>query len=71
MGDNTAIENTAPGLDCVSMAFYHKCREVENGTIIKISTFIVLILKSKRVKEIKQYWPISLMSSVYKIIAKL
>jgi hypothetical protein len=76
----------APGPDGFSMAFFKECWEVikgdfmavfsefhERGKFVKCinSTFITLIPKRHGAKEIKDFRPISLVSGVYKIIAKV
>jgi exonuclease III len=76
----------APGPDGFSMAFFQECWEVikgdfmavfadfhERGKFVKCinSTFIALIPKVHGAKEIKDFRPISLVTGIYKIIAKV
>lgn len=76
----------APGPDGYSMAFFIHCWEVvrvevvatiqnfhEQGFFEKSfnTTFIALIPKKMGAKELKDFRPISLIGSVYKIISKL
>jgi mannosylglycoprotein endo-beta-mannosidase len=79
-------EDKAPGPDGFSFAFYQACWEVvrsdvmdtityffERGRFMRSfnATFIALIPKKPGVSDIKDYRPISLISGVYKIIAKV
>jgi hypothetical protein len=76
----------APGPDGFSMAFYQECWEVIKGDLMAVfadfhergkfvkcinSTFIALIPKVHGAKDIKDFRPISLVSGIYKIIAKV
>ena len=76
----------APGLNGFSLAFFQDCWEVVKGDFMEVfadfhtqgkfmksinSTFILLIPKIHRAKEIKDFRPISLVGGVYKIIAKV
>lgn len=75
----------ALGLDGFSISFFKKCREIIKGYLLKVfdelyagdnlyhyfnNTFLVFIPK-KKAKELKDYWPISLLGSVYKIVVKV
>ena len=76
----------APGLDGFSLTFFQDCWEVVKGDLMEVfadfhtqgkfvksfnSTFISLIPKIHRAKEIKDFRPISLVGGVYNIIAKV
>jgi hypothetical protein len=76
----------APGPDGFTLAFFQDCWEVVKGDFMEIfaefhaqgkfvkslnSTFLSLIPKFNGAKEIKDFCPISLVGSVYKIIAKV
>ena len=76
----------APGLDGFSMAFFHCCwRVVERDVLAVIeefyqynkfekslnATFIALILKKNDASNIRDFRPISLLGSVYKILTKV
>jgi hypothetical protein len=76
----------APGPDGFTLAFFQDCWDVVKGDFMAVfadfhshgkfvkcfnSTFISLIPKFHGAKEIKDFRPISLVSGVYKIIAKV
>jgi len=76
----------APGPDGFTMGFYIKCWEVVKGDIMETfqhfheqgrferslnSTFIALIPKKKGAKELRDFRPISLIGSMYKIFSKV
>jgi hypothetical protein len=76
----------APGPDGFTMAFFQECWEVIKGDLMAVfvefhergkfvkcinSTFIALIPKVHGAKEVKDFRPISLVSGMYKIIAKV
>jgi len=76
----------APGPDGFTMAFFIQCWEVVKTDVIATiqnfhsqgyfeksfnATFIALIPKKMGATELKDFRPISLISSVYKIISKL
>ncbi|WMV51256.1 hypothetical protein MTR67_044641 [Solanum verrucosum] len=76
----------APGPDGFTMGFYIKCWEVVKGDIMKTfqyfydqgrfersfnATFIALIPKKKGAKELRDFRPISLIGSIYKILSKV
>uniref|UniRef100_A0A0V0IXC5 Putative ovule protein n=1 Tax=Solanum chacoense TaxID=4108 RepID=A0A0V0IXC5_SOLCH len=76
----------APGPDGYTMAFYIHCWEVIKGEVISTimnfhercffeksfnSTYVALIPKKMGAKELTHFRPISLISSVYKIISKV
>ena len=78
--------NKASGPDGFTMAFYHHCwREVEKDVLAVFdeffqyskfekslnATFIILIPKKNDASNIRDFWPISLVGSVYKILAKV
>jgi len=78
-------EKTA-GPDCFNMAFYQYCWDIVKEDLMKMfhefflngklptsinSTFITIIHKKERSLNIKDFRPISLITSVYKIIAKI
>lgn len=75
----------SPGPDGYTMAFYQKAWEVikddimgalqhfhQNGNLVRScnATFIALIPKKKGATELRDYRPISLIGSVYKIVSK-
>ena len=79
-GDN------APGLDGFTMAFYHHCWGVVERDVLAMfeefyqhskfeksfnATFIALIPKKNDASNIRDFRPISLVGSVYKILAKV
>ena len=76
----------APGLDGFSLAFYHHCWEVVERDVLAVfeefyqhskfekslnATFIALIPKKNGASNIRDFRPISLVGSVYKILAKV
>ena len=76
----------APGLDGFSLAFYHHCWEVVKRDVLAVfeefyqhskfekslnATFIALIPKKNGASNIRDFRPISLVGSVYKILAKV
>jgi hypothetical protein len=76
----------APGLDGFSFAFFQFCWSMVKGDIMQVfhhfysngtftksinATFIALIPKKPGAVEIKDYRPISLVSGIYKILAKV
>jgi len=76
----------APRPDGFTMGFYIKCWEVVKGDIMETfqhfheqgrferslnSTFIALIPKKKGAKELRDFRPISLIGSMYKIFSKV
>lgn len=76
----------APSPNWFSMFFYQECQETIKDDIMKMfneffkkgvtskamrSTFIVLVPKTKRARSLGDYRPISLVSSLYKIISKV
>lgn len=76
----------APGPDGFSMAFFIQCWEIIGADVIAAvqnffeqglfekgfnATFVALIPKRVGAKELKDFRPISLIGSVYKIISKL
>lgn len=76
----------APGPDGFSMAFFQDCWEIVREDVMKVfhefyerkkfekslnATFIALIPKRVGASELKEFRPISLVSSVYKIISKV
>ena len=76
----------APGLDGFSLAFYHHCWEVVKRGVLAVfeefyqhskfekslnATFIALIPKKNGASNIRDFRPISLVGSVYKILAKV
>jgi hypothetical protein len=78
--------NKAPGPDGFSMAFFHKCWEVVGDDIINFfeefhthckfeksldATFIALIPKKKDALNIRDFRPISLVGSMYKLLSKV
>ena len=77
--------NKAPGLDGFSMAFYYHCWGVVEMDVLAVfeefyqhskfekslnATFIALIPKKNGASNIRDFRPISLVGSVYKILAK-
>ena len=76
----------APGPDGFSLAFYHHCWRVVKRDVLAVfeefnqhskfekslnATFIALIPKKNGVSNIRDFRPISLVGSVYKILAKV
>ena len=76
----------APGPDGFTMAFYHHCwRVVEKDVLVVFeeffqhckfekplnATFIALIPKKNDVSNIRDFRPISLVGSMYKILSKV
>ena len=76
----------APGLDGFTMAFYHHCWRVVEKDVLAVfeeffqyckfekslsATFIALIPKKNDASNIRDFRPISLVGSVYKILAKV
>lgn len=74
----------APGPYSFTMGFYIKCREIVKHDIMKAfqnfheqemlcfnATFIALIPKKKGANELRDFRPISLISSIYKIFSKV
>ena len=76
----------APGPDSFSMAFYHHCWGVVERDVLAMfeefyqhskfeksfnATFIALIPKKNDASNIRDFRPISLVGSVYKILAKV
>ena len=76
----------APSLDDFTMAFYHHCWGVVERDVLAVFeefyqhskfekslnvTFIALILKKNGASNIRDFRPISLVGSVYKILAKV
>ena len=76
----------APGPDSFSMAFYHHCWGVVERDVLAMfeefyqhskfekylnATFIALIPKKNGASNIQDFRPISLVGSVYKILAKV
>ena len=79
-------ENKAPGPDEFTMAFYHHCWRVLEKDVLAVfeeffqrckfekslnATFIALIPKRNDASNIRDFRPISLVGSVYKILAKV
>ena len=76
----------APGPDGFSLAFYHHCWGVVERDVLAVfdefyqhskfekslnATFIALIPKKNGASNIRDFKPISLVGSVYKILAKV
>ena len=76
----------APGPDGFTMAFYHHCWGAVERDVLAVFeefyqhskfekslnvTFIALILKKNGASNIRDFRPISLVGSVYKILAKV
>ena len=76
----------ALGLDGFSLTFYHHCWEVVERNVLAVfeefyphsmfekslnATFIALIPKKNGASNIRDFRPISLVGSVYKILAKV
>lgn len=74
-----------PGLDGFTISFFQKCWDIIKVDLMKVfvefyeseefynhlnNTFIALIPKKQNVKELKDFRPISLLSSVYKILLR-
>lgn len=83
---NSLCGDKAPGLDGLSIAFVQKCWVVIKDDLLKIfgeffvqaklekslnATFIALIPKKWEVVDVRDFRPISLLGSVYKIISKV
>ena len=79
-------ENKAPGPDEFTIAFYHHCWRVLEKDVLAVfeeffqsckfkkslnATFIALIPKRNDASNIRDFRPISLVGSVYKILAKV
>ncbi|KAL4613723.1 hypothetical protein ACB092_07G001100 [Castanea dentata] len=65
-----------PGSDGFTMAFYHHCWKVVEKDVLAFekslnATFIALIPKKNDASNIRDFRPISLVGSVYKILARL
>lgn len=73
------------GSDGFSISFYKKCWDIMKGDLLNVfdefyyseefyehlnNTFIVLIPKKNNAQNLREFHPISLLSNVYKIIAK-
>lgn len=80
------VKDKAPGLDGFSMGFFQVCWNVVKVDVLRVfqkifnyqkfekslnATFISLIPKIVGVSELKDFRPISLVGSVYKIISKV
>lgn len=78
--------NKAPGPDGISISFFQKCWDIIKLDLLEVmeefyyleefynhlnDTFIMLMPKCFDAKDLKDYRPISLLSSVYKIISKV
>jgi hypothetical protein len=76
----------SPGPDGFPMSFYHACWQVVKGDIMAVFaelyakgslerslnvTFLTLIPKKANADEVRDFRPISLLGSVYKIVAKV
>jgi hypothetical protein len=76
----------APGPDGFTLAFYQKCWSVLKADVMRVfhhfhaygsfvkslnATFVTLIPKKAGAKEVKDFRPISLLGSLYKILAKV
>lgn len=76
----------SPGLDGFTMGFFLQCWEAVKEDIMKAfqnfyeqkiferslnATFITLIPKKKGAKELRDFRPISLIGSIYKLFAKV
>ena len=76
----------APGSDGFPVSFYHACWPILKGDVLAVffefheygsfvrslnATFLSLIPKKTNAVEVKDFWPISLVGSVYKILAKV
>ena len=76
----------APGSDGFTMAYYHHCWRVVEKDVLAVfkeffqhckfekslnATFIALIPKKNDAFNIRDFWPISLVGSAYKILAKV
>ncbi|KAH1131306.1 hypothetical protein J1N35_002684 [Gossypium stocksii] len=79
-------ENKAPGPDGFNLCFFRKCWEVVKEDLFEMmvqffnssklersinSSFIALIPKNDNPQDISEFRPISLVSSLYKIVAKV
>ena len=80
------LGDKAPGPDGFSMAFFHKCWEVVGDDVMGFfeefhyhckfekslnATFIALISKKRDALNIRDYCPISLVNSMYKLLSKV
>ena len=76
----------SPGPDGFPMAFFQTCWGIVKSNLLGVfhhfyangqfekslnATFITLIPKKQAGREIRDFWPISLVGGVYKIIAKV
>ena len=76
----------APGSDGFPVSFYDACWPILKGDVLAVffefheygsfvrslnATFLSLIPKKTNAVEVKDFWPISLVGSVYKILAKV
>ena len=76
----------APGPDGFSMAFFQSCWSVVKNEIMEVfqnfhtqamfekslnASFLALIPENVDAVEIKDFWPISLVDEIYKIISKV
>ena len=76
----------APGLDGFTMAFFHKCWRVVKADVMAVfkhfhrysvfeksinTSFLSLIPKISNAVNIKDFWPISLVGSIYKLLFKV
>ena len=76
----------APGSDGFTMAFYQACWGVVKTDVMRVmhhfhqygtfarslnTTFVVLILKKAEATKVKDFRPISLVGSMYKILSKV
>lgn len=76
----------APSLDGFTIAFFQKCWRVVEGDVMAFfehfhmhcvferflnATFLVLIPKKHNAMNIKNFWPINLVGSVYKLLSKV
>jgi hypothetical protein len=76
----------APGLDGFSLAFFQDCWDVIKSDLMGVfqdfhthskfvksinANFLALIPKNSGATDLKDFWPISLVSGLYKIIAKV
>jgi hypothetical protein len=84
-GDGFGMDKTS-GLDGSTMAFFQKCWEVLKHDIMAVflefhsrrwfensleATFVFVFPKKVGAVEVKDFWPISLVVGVYKIIFKV
>lgn len=78
-------EEKAPGPDGFSMAFFHSCWEIVKGDVLVVldefhregrlelilnATFVSLLPKKVGAHELRDFRPRSIISSMYKILAK-